>query len=96
TRKTTISPREQAILNLPSPEAMQTKLRQKIHMEVKQLHKQIHSISRVSKPGNAFKLNLLYARIRRLNGLLAELVEASFEVLKRLFVRVFIDEQPIL
>ncbi len=33
---------------------------------------------------------------RRLNALIRDILEASMEVLKRFFVRVFIDQQPIL
>jgi hypothetical protein len=91
-----ISPRDQAIANLPSQEIMQQKLTKRIEEEVRNLRRQIRAIPSASKPGAAFKLNKLYARIRRLNGLLAELLEASYEVLRRMFIRIFIDEQPIL
>jgi len=68
-----------------------------IENEVKTLRKQVrHATRRISKPGNAHKLNELYSRIRRLNTLLANMFEASYDVVKRLFVRVFIDKQPIL
>lgn len=91
-----ISPRDQAIANLPAQEVMQGKLVKNIEEEVGKLRHQIRSIPATGKPGSAYKLNKLYARIRRLNGLLAELFDASYEVLRRLFIRVFIDEQPIL
>lgn len=90
------SPRDQAIANLPPQEVMQKKLEEKIRAEVRVLRKQIRSIPSSSKPGAAHRLNALYARIRMLNRLLFTLLESSLEVLKRLFVRVFIDEQPIL
>jgi hypothetical protein len=90
------SPRDQAIANLPPEKEMQEKLSRKIITEVRQLRRQIRSIPATGKPGAAFKLNKLYARIRRLNGLLAELFEASYEVLRRLFIRVFVDEQSVL
>ncbi|MDD5041508.1 MAG: hypothetical protein PHX87_04105 [Candidatus Peribacteraceae bacterium] len=91
-----ISPRDQAIADLPAEQVMQTKLAEKIRAEVGTLRSQIRSIPGSSQPGAAFRLNKLYARIRLLNRLLANLFESSVEVIKRLFIRVFIDEQPIL
>jgi len=91
-----VSPRDQAIAALPSEQVMQTKLAEKIRTEVSTLRKQIHSIPGSSHPGGAFHLNKLYARIRFLNRLLATLFESSLDIIKRLFIRVFIDEQPIL
>ncbi|MDD5075073.1 MAG: hypothetical protein PHO54_04315 [Candidatus Peribacteraceae bacterium] len=91
-----VSPRDQAIANLPPQNVMQEKLSQKIIVEVRALRRQIRSIPATGKPGAAFKLNKLYARIRRLNGLLSELFEASYEIVRRLFVRVFVDEQSVL
>lgn len=90
------SPRDQAIANLPTTAVMQEKLTKIIRQEVRKLNRQIRSIPSSSTPGSAHKLNMLFARIRRLNSLFAEILEASFDVLRRLFIRVFIDEQPIL
>ncbi|UPA22253.1 hypothetical protein K8942_04345 [Candidatus Peribacteria bacterium] len=90
-----LSARDLAIANLPIPVVMQKELEQHIREEVKKLRKQAKVIASMSRPGSAYKANLLYARIRRLNALLASLFEASVEVLKRLFVRVFIDKQSI-
>ncbi|ALM10028.1 MAG TPA: hypothetical protein DEB30_03230 [Candidatus Peribacter riflensis] len=90
------SPRDVAIQNLPPQKAMQEKLEEKIRAEVGSLRRQIRSIPSAHKPGAAFKLNKLYARIRLLNRLLGNLLEASVDIVKRLFIRVFIDEQPIL
>lgn len=92
----TVSPRDQAIAALPNEQVMQTKLAEVIRAEVGTLRSQIRSIPSCSHPGAAFKLSKLYARIRRLNRLMANLLESSVEVIKRLFIRVFIDEQPIL
>lgn len=92
----TASPRDQAIAHLPAQQEMQRKLTEKIRIEVRQLRKQIRSIPASGKPGAAFELNKIYARIRMLNRLLSSLWEASFDVIKRLFIRTFIDDQPIL
>lgn len=90
-----ISPRDQAIAAIPEPAVIQQKLKQHIEAEVKTLNRQAKKIARIGGAGAAYRLNELYARIRRLNALLADLLEASVEVLKRLFIRVFIDEQPV-
>lgn len=91
-----VSARDQAIANLPIPVVMQKDLEKHIRDEVKKLRKQAQGIARMNKPGAAYHLNILYTRIRHLNALLSEIVEASYDVLKRLFIRVFIDRQPIL
>lgn len=91
-----ISPRDQAIANLPATGVMVQQLQAHIITEIKTLRKEIRSVTRLRNPGAAFQLNELYTKLRRLNGLLHDLFEASYEVLKRLFVKVFIDKQPIL
>ncbi|MBU2213431.1 hypothetical protein KKC44_06055 [Patescibacteria group bacterium] len=91
------SARDQAIANLPKELVLRKQLARHIEKEVKTLRKEVRRATRrVSKPGAAHNLNDLYARIRRLNSLLATILEASYEVVKRLFIRVFIDKQPIL
>lgn len=90
------SPRDQVIAALPVQQVMQRKLVEKIHAEVRHLRREIRSIPASGTPGAAFRLNKLYARIRMLNRLLGTILEASLDVVKRLFIRVFIDEQPIL
>ena len=76
---------------------MQRKLEQHIKKEVRQLNRETRKLSRrASKKGAAHKLTELYARIRRLNGLLAELLEASIDVVKRLYIRIFVDKQAVL
>ena len=91
----TISPRDQAIANLPSQEKMQTELRKHIYGEVRTLRRKAAYLT-TSRPGAAYRLNQIYANIRKLNRLLLELLQASYETLKHFFVRVFIDRQPIL
>ena len=90
------SPRDLAIANLPQPIIMQKQLERHIRTEIKKLNKEAKRIARMSKPGAAYYLNELYSRIRRLNSLLHELFEASLDIMKRLYVRVFIDKQPII
>lgn len=95
TRGTGPSARDFAIANLPPQAQMQAKLEEHIRIEIKNLRKQAKHIARLSSPGAAYHINHLYARIRHLNALLAELLEASFDVIKRLFIRVFVDKQNI-
>lgn len=91
-----ISPRDQKIAAISTdPEVLKGQLTAHIKKEVEELARQAKTIERMNKPGAAFQLTKLYARIRRLNGFVAEIIHASYDTLKRLFVRVFIDEQPI-
>jgi hypothetical protein len=90
-----MSVRDQAIANLPIPVVMQKQLEQHIRDEVKKLRSQAKTIAAMSKPGGAYKANQLYARIRHLNAILASLFDASMEIMKRLYIRVFVDKQNI-
>lgn len=91
-----ISPRDLLIQNIPEPAIIRAKLTQHIHQEARKLERLARAAARSNRPGSAYTLNELYGKIRRLNALIAELVEASLDALKRLFIRVFIDNQPIL
>ncbi len=75
---------------------MQKQLEKHITTEVKKLRKEAMHIARLSRPGAAHRLNVLYARIRNLNSLLSELLQASYDIIQRFFIRVFIDKQQIL
>ncbi len=88
--------RDKAIADLPESAVMQRKLKSHIQKEVNDLARLANRASHSSAPGSAFRINEFYARIRRLNALLAELLESSIEVIRRLFIRVFIDHQEII
>ena len=89
--------REQAIAALPETPAMQQQLEKHIRTEIKTLRHEMRSTAkRANRPGGAHKLNTLYARIRRLNGILQQLLSASVEAIKRLYIRIFIDKQTAL
>lgn len=90
------SPRDRAIAAIPEVAVMRKELEKHIVTEIKVLRKDIRRITRVRAPGAAFRLNELYTRLRRLNSLLHDLFATSYEVVRRLFVKVFIDKQPIL
>lgn len=90
------SPRDAAIALMPTaPAVLQAELAKHIEQEIKQLERKVSRAGAMSKAGGAYELNELYARIRKLRSLLREIVEASVDLLKRLFIRVFIDKQPI-
>ncbi|PIR53067.1 hypothetical protein COU76_02995 [Candidatus Peregrinibacteria bacterium CG10_big_fil_rev_8_21_14_0_10_49_10] len=94
---THVSLRELAIAHLPSETTMKRRLTVHIDREVKKLQKEVkRATRRIAKPGSAHKVNALYARIRRLNALLADLLEASQEILKRLYVKIFVDKQTVI
>ncbi len=99
TRKdnTAVSPRDQAIAAIPTAQqVLQKQLAKHIEQEVGTLRKLARKTAHSGRPGDAFRLNEIYARIRRLNALLAEIFSAALDVLRRLYIRVFIDRQPIL
>ncbi|MBI5794473.1 hypothetical protein HZA87_05360 [Candidatus Uhrbacteria bacterium] len=91
-----VSARDRAIANLPSPKVMQKQLEMHIREEVKKLRKQAHHIAKLREPGSAYHLSKLYARMRQFNTLLSGLFDAGADVIRRFFIRVFIDRQPIL
>ncbi len=91
-----VTARDLAIKKIPGAEGMRNRLHTHIRKEVTALERKAKVAARSSRPGAANNLNDIYSRIRRLNTLLANIFEASVDVLKRLFVRVFIDKQPIL
>ncbi len=97
TQQSQVSPRDQAIAAMPTEApVIREKLKEHIQEEIKMLRAAAHHHKKTSAPGGAYKLNELYARMRRLNTLLSSLVEASMDVLRKFYIRVFVDRQPIL
>jgi len=91
------SVRNQKIANLPAQEVMRQELQKEIEKEVSELHSEVkRARKRLTRPGAAYKLNALYARMRRLNSLIAELFDAAYDAVKRLFIKVVIDRQKVL
>lgn len=90
------SPRDIAIRNLPPQAAMQRQIAQHIAKEIRSLRRETRKYTRLSKPGQAYKLTQLFARMHRLNGLITQVWDASYDVVKRLFIRIFIDKQTVL
>lgn len=90
------SARAEAIANLPAEAMMKKEIGKYIQKEIKTMRKQVRrKAHRASKPGSAHQMNEMYSKIRRLNNLFSELMESSVEVVKRIFIRVFIDKQSI-
>ena len=91
-----VSARAAALANLPDAPEMQRHLKGYIQQEIKTLRKEVRKKTfKAYKPGSAYQINELYKKIRRLNSLLAELMNTSMDALKRLFIKVFIDKQAL-
>lgn len=89
------SARAQAIANAPSIPVMQKELIKHLEKEMKLIRKQARSVSKSHGRGSAFLLNELYKKLRRLSELASQLLSASADVIKRFYVSVFIDRQPL-
>jgi hypothetical protein len=94
---THVSARDAAIAGMPQQATvLRAQLTKHIRSETRKLERLADRISYSNKPGTAHKLNSIYSKIRRLNILIAEIFESSIDILKKLFIRVFIDKQSIL
>lgn len=90
-----VSMRDQAIKKLPSTTVMRTRLTSHLQSEVRQLERRARKLARSTKKGSAYLLNELYARIRKIQALIIELTDAATEVVRRLYIRLFIDHQQL-
>ncbi|MFA4875625.1 MAG: hypothetical protein WC690_09840, partial [bacterium] len=86
---------DQAIANVPAPGVMQQKLISHLEKEIAAIEKQAIHLARSRRRGSAYLLSELYRKIRRLTAIIADLLEASAEMIKRFYVSVFIDRQPL-
>lgn len=79
--------RAQLLKNLPSENVMKRQIEREIRKEVAYLHKK--AMKMFAAPGGMsfFEMNNLVKKIRELKGLLAELLKASLESLKTLWLR---------
>lgn len=87
--------RQKAIQSLPSTSVMRGKLTKHLQSDVRQLERKAKKLARSGQKGSAYLLNELYARIRKLQALIAELIEAAADVVQRLYIRLFIDHQQL-
>ena len=93
--QTGTSARDDAIAKIPAPEIMQQKLVEHLEKEVFRVERQAKSLARSDKRGSAHALSELYRKIRRLTSMISDILEASAEMIKRFYVSVFIDHQPL-
>lgn len=89
------STRDDAIAKIPTIAVMQQKLIANLEHEVKTIEKQAKTFKHSQTAGSGFHLNELYRKIRRLRSLIGELISASAEMIKRFYISVFIDRQPL-
>lgn len=91
-----ISARDQAIAAMPTIPVMQKELAEHILQTIKDLRYDIKKqTAKGGKAGSAYKLNESFKRMRRLQRFLGDLLHASADVLRRIYIRVFIDKQPL-
>jgi len=89
------SQRQKTLQSLPSTTVMRRNLTTHLQREVRQLERKAKRLARTGKKGSAYLLNELYARIRKLQALIAELVDAAADVVRRLYIRLFVDHQQL-
>ncbi|MDD5055853.1 MAG: hypothetical protein PHZ00_06340 [Candidatus Peribacteraceae bacterium] len=91
----TVSTRDAAIAAAPPVPVMQKRLVKHLKKEVRIIEREVRKLSRSRARGSAYVLSILYRKIRRLSSLIGEILRASTEVIKRFYVAVFIDHQPL-
>ena len=89
------SARAQAIKSLPSTNVMRGRLTRHLEHEVHQLERRAKRMAHKAGMGSAYLLNELYSRIRKIQALIAEIADATAEVVRRLYVRLFVDNQQL-
>ncbi len=95
TQQTGTSARDEAIAKAPDVPIMQKKLVEYLDREIRTIQRQASQHSRSNARGSAWMLSELYRKIRRLRSLMSEILDASAAMIKRFYVSVFIDRQPI-
>lgn len=93
---TQASLRKQALQSLPALPVMQRRLIAHLDREVRHSEREARGMARTVRKGSAYLLTKLYARIRKIQSLIAELADAAAEVIQRLYIRLFIDHQQLI
>jgi len=88
--------RAASIQALPPYPVMKRRLIAHLEKEMRRLEREARRIARMTRKGSAHLLTQLYARIRKIQSLIVELVEATTEVIRRLYIRLFIDHQQLI
>jgi len=94
-QKSGTSARDEAIAKAPPVAIMQKKLVEHLEREVKTIEKQANALKMSNARGSGFLLSELYRKIRRLRSVIGDILHASAEMVKRFYVSVFIDHQPL-
>lgn len=94
-QKSGTSARDEAIAKAPPVAIMQKKLVEHLEREVRTIQKQASSLKMSNAPGSGYLLSELYRKIRRLRSVIGDILHASAEMIKRFYVSVFIDHQPL-
>lgn len=89
------SARDQAIAKAPPIPIMKKKLTKHLELEVRTMQRQAMLLSRSGRRGSAYLLTELYKKIRRISMLISELANASAAMIRRFYIAVFIDRQPL-
>ena len=92
----TVSARDAAIAAAPPVPIMQKKLVKHLRKEVRIIEREVWKLSHSRARGSAYLLSVLYRKIRRLSSLIGEILHAGADVIKRFYVAVFIDHQPLI
>lgn len=90
-----VSLRQQAIRSLPPLEVMQQQIIHHLQREVRSLERSARRTAWRVRKGTAYLLTQIYARVRKIQALIAELREATAEMIQRLYIRLFIDHQQL-
>lgn len=94
-KKDGTSSRDEAIAKAPPVAVMQQKLVKHLRREVAVIERQARRAARSNEPGAGWLLSELYKKIRRMTSLISEILTASATMIKRFYVSVFIDHQPL-
>ncbi len=89
------SQRDEKIKNIPPIPMMQKELVSHLYKEINTLEKQVQSMKTQKGKGSAYMIAEMYKRIRKLSSLITEIVHASTEMIRRFYITVFIDKQPL-
>lgn len=92
---TQISLRQHALQSLPTTSVMREKLVKHLQKEVRHLERESCRVGRAAGKGSAYVVTQLYAKIRKIQALIMEVLEAAAELVERLYVRFFIDHQQL-
>lgn len=91
-----VSLRQQAIQALPPHPIMKRRLLRHLSHEIRNLERDAARVARSVRTGNAYLLTQLYARIRKIQALMTDLLNAAVDVIQRLYIRLFIDHQQLI